>query len=64
MTKTMIQRVRMRLLGLALLVVGSLVIVYSVAFDSASSGFWSLYVGMLLVTTGLGFLGLNAGTML
>ena len=64
MTKITIQKMKMRLLGLALLVTGALVIVYSVVFDSASTGFWPVYIGMFLVTTGLGFLGLNAGTML
>jgi hypothetical protein len=61
-TKLMDRNLKMRLLGMLMLAVGSVVVMYSILYGSNNVGFWSLYLGMLLITTGLGLLGLNIGS--
>jgi hypothetical protein len=58
------KKLKMRLFGISLFTVGLVTIVYSIFFGSSNMGFWSLYIGLLLIVTGLGFLGLNIGSPL
>jgi len=55
------KKIKMKLLGIFLVLTGSAVIVYSL-FSSSSTGFWGMYVGLLMVVSGLGFLGVNVGS--
>ena len=55
------KRVKMRLFGIFLVLSGLAVIVYSL-LSSSSSGFMNMYIGFLMVVSGLGFLGVNVGS--
>lgn len=55
------KRIKMKLFGVFLVLSGLAVIVYSL-LSSASSGFWNMYIGFLMVVSGLGFLGVNVGS--
>ncbi len=53
------ERLKMRFIGVSLFTVGLVTVIYSVFYGSSNMGFWSIYIGILLIITGLGFLGLN-----
>jgi len=55
------KRVKMRLFGIFLVLSGLAVIVYSL-LSSSSSGFMNMYIGFLMLVSGLGFLGVNVGS--
>jgi len=55
------KRVKMKLFGIFLVLSGLAVIVYSL-LSSSSSGFMNMYIGFLMVVSGLGFLGVNVGS--
>jgi len=55
------KRVKMKLFGIFLVLSGLAVIVYSI-LSSSSSGFMNMYIGFLMVVSGLGFLGVNVGS--
>jgi len=52
---------KMKTIGATLFFIGVVILVYSIIYGSSSMGFWSMYLGMILVVTGLGFLGMNVG---
>ena len=54
------KRVKMKLFGIFLVLSGLAVIVYSI-LSSSSSGFMNMYIGFLMLVSGLGFLGVNVG---
>jgi hypothetical protein len=56
------KKLKMKLIGASLFTVGLMTIIYSIFYGSSNMGFWSLYIGLLLIVTGLGFLGLNIGS--
>ena len=51
---------RMKLIGIALVLLGLVIALYGI-FNSGSSTFWSIYIGMSIVVMGLGFVGFNVG---
>ena len=53
---------KIRVFGMLMLAAGSAVIIYSIFYGSSNMGFWPVYLGMMLITTGLGFLGLGLGS--
>ena len=55
------KRVKMKLFGIFLVLSGLAIIVYSL-LSSSSSGFMNMYIGFLMVVSGLGFLGVNVGS--
>jgi len=52
---------KMKLVGITLVMFGLTVLVYGIAFYSGPSTFWSIYIGMSIVMMGLGLIGFNAG---
>ena len=54
------KRVKMKLFGIFLVLSGLAIIVYSI-LSSSSSGFMNMYIGFLMLVSGLGFLGVNVG---
>jgi len=57
----MSKKLKMKMFGLFLVLLGLVIIVYSI-ISSTSMGFFSIYLGMLMLVTGLSILGFNAGT--
>jgi len=55
------KRVKMKLFGIFLVLSGLAIIVYSI-LSSSSSGFMNMYIGFLMLVSGLGFLGVNVGS--
>ncbi len=55
------KKFKMRLFGLLLVLLGGSLVIYSIVTGS-SMGFWSIYIGMILVATGLSLLGINVGS--
>jgi uncharacterized membrane protein len=53
--------IKMKLLGIGLVLVGLIISVYGVLFNSGPATFWSIYIGMSVVMMGLGLVGLNIG---
>lgn len=51
---------KMRLIGISMVTGGLSILIYSLIYGS-NMGFWSIYIGMMLVVMGLGFLGMNVG---
>ena len=50
------KKIKMKLFGIFLVLVGSVIIIYSLF---SSSGIWGMYIGMMMIISGLGFLGVN-----
>ncbi len=46
------KKLKMKLLGLLLVLIGSMIVVYSI-FSSASMGFFSIYAGVMMLGAGL-----------
>lgn len=55
------KKIKMKAAGAALFIVGLAMVAYSLLYGSESMGFWSIYIGVMLVVAGLGFLGMNVG---
>jgi len=51
----------MKLVGITLVMLGIAVLVYGLFFYSGPSTFWSIYIGMSVIMTGLGLIGFNIG---
>jgi len=56
------KKIKMKLFGLTLVILGMIILVYSILFGSSGMSFWTMYIGILMVATGLGFLGFNIGS--
>ena len=54
------KKIKMKAFGATLFAAGAGILVYSLLYGS-NSGFWSMYIGLMLIVSGLGFLGLNVG---
>jgi len=52
------KKLKRKLLGLILVLLGSTIIAYSI-FSAASAGFISIYIGTMMLVAGLSILGLN-----
>jgi len=55
------KKLKMRLLGFLLVTLGVLLLVYGIFFGSSNMSFWTIYIGLVMVATGLGFLGFRVG---
>jgi len=55
------KNVKMKMIGIGLVIVGLLIAVYGVLFNSGQTTFWSIYIGMSIAVMGLGFVGFNVG---
>jgi len=52
------KKLKRKLLGLILVLFGSIIIVYSI-FSATSAGFISIYIGTMMLVAGLSVIGLN-----
>lgn len=50
---------KIKALGVSLVAAGVFLVVYTLFWGGASGSFWMMYIGLMLVITGLGFLGIN-----
>lgn len=55
------EKIKMKTFGLTLFTFGVMILIYSIFYGSSDMGFWSIYIGVLLLVSGLRFLGLNVG---
>lgn len=55
------KNIKMKLVGMTLVMLGIAVLVYGLFFYSGPSTFWSIYIGMSVIMTGLGLIGFNIG---
>lgn len=51
--------IKMKLLGIVLVLVGLIIAVYGILFNSGQTTFWSIYIGMSIAMMGLGLFGFN-----
>jgi hypothetical protein len=50
---------KMKVIGIVLTLSGFLSIIYGVLYSSGSSSFWTIYIGLTILVSGLSLLGIN-----
>ena len=55
------KKIKMKTVGVTLFAAGFFMVAYSLLYGSEGMGFWSIYIGVMLIVAGLGFLGMNVG---
>jgi hypothetical protein len=50
---------KMKIFGIMMVLFGLTSIIYSILYSSSSSSFWTIYIGLTILVSGLSLLGIN-----